>query len=483
MSVRALALSVLMPGFTGTAVPSWLRDRASEGLGGVCLFGHNAVDAQQVRTLTDDLHRLNPNLLVTSDEEGGSVTRLDAATGSRWPGHASLGALDDEQATYDVGAGLGAQARAAGVDVVLAPVVDVNSEPDNPVIGIRSFGATPELVARHGAALVRGVQSAGVHACAKHFPGHGATRTDSHVDLPVVDADEATWRGRDLAPFRAVVDADVHCVMTAHVVVSAVDREPATMSAKLLRMLRDELGFGGAIFTDAVDMRAISDRVGRAAGAVRALAAGVDMVCIGNPAFPDPYDEEAAVEEVVAAVEKAVADGTLPVARLEEASRRVAALALPVAHGRPVVDGDQRAAGAAVAARALRVRGEVRVDGPAVVLVPRPEIGYAAGRVPSALACELGERRPDWDVTEVDGPDQALAALRDGYGAVLVVEGPHGAAQTRTVGAVLDAAPDAVVVYGRLPRDDDPGERTIHSYGTGAAAAVAVADLLTGGTR
>lgn len=481
MTVRQLALSVLMPGFTGTTAPQWLRDRAAEGLGGVCLFGQNADSADQVRALTDELHAARPELLVASDEEGGSVTRLDTGRGSRWPGHATLGALDDERATFDVACGLGAQAHAAGVDIVLAPVLDVNSEPDNPVIGARSFGATPELVSRHGVAFARGVQSAGVHACAKHYPGHGATRTDSHVDLPVVDVDEQTWRDRDLAPFRDAVDAGVHCVMTAHVVVPAVDDEPATMSPVMLRTLREELGFEGVVLTDAVDMRAISDGVGRAEGAVRALAAGVDMVCVGNPLFPDPYDEEAAVEEIVEAVEKAVADGTLPLTRLEEASRRVATLTRPQGTAPATADDQQRVTGVAVAARALRVRGEVRVDGPAVVLVPGAKVGYAAGRVPSALVRELRQRRPDWEVAEVSGPSEARDALRQGRRPVVVVEGQHNPAHTDIVAAVLDAAPDAVVVYGGLARDEDRGTHTVHSFGTGAATATAVADLLTGG--
>ncbi|MBA2465651.1 MAG: glycoside hydrolase family 3 protein, partial [Nocardioidaceae bacterium] len=334
-SLRPLALSVLLPGFTGTTLPGWLRSAVAEGLGGVCLFGHNVEGPEQVRALTAALRAERTDVLVASDEEGGSVTRLDAGLGSPWPGAATLGALDDPDATYGVALGLGREARAAGVDLVLAPVLDVNCEPDNPVIGVRSFGATSELVARHGVAFTRGLRDADVIACAKHFPGHGATRTDSHVGLPVLDVDVETWRGRDLPPFESAVAAGVPSIMTAHVVVRALDADPATTSAPVLRILRDDLGFDGAIVSDALDMRAISDGVGRAAGAVRALAAGVDLLCVGNPVFPDGYDEEGVLEEIVDAIVTAVLTGALPRARLEDASRRVAALGPRWAAGGP----------------------------------------------------------------------------------------------------------------------------------------------------
>jgi beta-N-acetylhexosaminidase len=476
---RALALSVLMPGFTGTTVPAWLRDRVQDGLAGVCLFGQNVDSDQQVRELTADLHAIRPGVLVSADEEGGSVSRLDGAA-SRWPGHATLGALDDEQATYDVAAGLATQARAAGVDIVLAPVVDVNSEPDNPVIGVRSFGATPDLVARHGAAFVRGLQDHGVAACVKHYPGHGATRTDSHLELPVLDVAEDLWRRRDLAPFAAAVAASARCVMTAHVVVRAVDEEPATMSRRLLAMLREDLGFEGVVVSDALDMRAISAGVGRAAGAVRALAAGVDLLCVGNPVFPDGYDEEAAVDEIVEAVDKAVADGVLPPDRLEQAARRVGRLrGQPPAA--PVDRGQQLREGVAVARRAIDVHGDVHIDGPeAVVLVPTPRIAYAAGRTSSALVAALVDRRPGWQVVEVDDAAAAAEAVDESRPTLVVVEGRPDPRNAEVVRAVLRRRPDAVVVYGGLARPDDAGERTMHTYGAGAATALAAVELLLG---
>ena len=185
MSIEALAHAAVVTGFVGPTVPDWLARRIDAGLGGVCWFAQNVADHDQATKLAAELHGLGP-VLVMSDEEGGDVTRLEAATGSSYPAHAALGALDDAEATRRVAAAMGGFLAHVGIDVALAPVVDVNADPRNPVIGTRSFGATADLVARHGAAFVAGLQGAGVAACAKHFPGHGSTHTDSHLALPTV---------------------------------------------------------------------------------------------------------------------------------------------------------------------------------------------------------------------------------------------------------------------------------------------------------
>jgi beta-N-acetylhexosaminidase len=483
--LRRLALSVVLPGFTGTEVPAWVGRLLEAGMAGVCLFGQNIETTDQVRTLTRDLHATRPGVLVTSDEEGGTVTRLEVRNGSSWPGHGTLGALDDVQATYDVAACVGALARWHGIDVVLAPVVDVNSEPDNPVIGVRSFGAGPDLVARHGAAFVGGLQASGVAACAKHYPGHGATRVDSHLDLPVLDVDAATLRDRDLPPFGAAVKAGVRCVMTGHLVVRALDPLPATYSAPLLRILREELGFEGVVISDALDMRAVSARVGLAAGGVQALAAGVDLLCVGNPVFPDGYDEEAAALELVDAIEEAVRDGRLSEARLQEASARVADLA---AWAQPTADApppDPRAAlelGTKIARRALRTSGDVTVAGDAVVLVPRTPVGIAAGRGQTWLQAVLRQRRPSWEVVERYDVG-AIGRLLGGRGnrdLLLVVDGRPDRATDDAVRTVLAHDPDAVLVHAGPAGTAPPAERSVLTFGGGRAVAEAVADLLLG---
>lgn len=326
-------LAVLMPGFAGTELPVWVADALERGLGGVCLFADNIASPEQLRTLTDAVYALNPLAIVSVDEEGGDVTRLFQRVGSPFPGNAVLGRLDDLDATAAVGAGVGVALAKAGIGLTLAPDVDVNSNPLNPVIGVRAFGADADVVARHGVAWVRGLRSAGVAACAKHFPGHGDTAQDSHLALPVVDADLETLTGRELVPFRALVDHGVESIMTSHIIVEAIDPGvPATFSRRILtELLRDEWGFQGVVVTDALDMAGASAERGMPAAAVAALRAGADLLCLG------PYSTAAQVEAVSEAIAEAVAaaGGTgVPQQRIDEAAARVRALGGAIAHRR-----------------------------------------------------------------------------------------------------------------------------------------------------
>ena len=486
--LRALAASVVLPGFHGTTVPDWLHRELEQGLAGVCLFGQNVATPDQVRQLGDALHAVRPGVLVASDEEGGTVTRLEVHGGSRWPSHVALGALDDPEATYAVAAGIGARARAAGVDLVLAPDADVTSEPDNPVIGVRSFGGTADLVGRHASVFVRGLQDHGVAACVKHFPGHGATRTDSHLALPVLDVDPQTLRARDLPPFAAAVAAGTRCVMTAHVVVPGLDTEPATMSPVLLRLLREELGFEGVVVSDGLDMKAISSGVGRAAGGVRALAAGVDLLCLGNPAYPTVDDDEHVAVEAVDAVVGAVRSGVLAESRLVEASHRVADLAAWCAQAPrpvPLSDDEALATGTGLAARSLQVRGDVALAGDAAVVTVCAPFDYAAGVHESSLVAALRRARPDWTHLQVGNPDDVVAVTDAAAGKELLVlvEKRMTAPLRASLDALLARWPRAVVVYRGLPDPSDPGTRTVHTQGGGRASAEAAADLLLEGQR
>jgi len=313
------ALATLMPGFEGTELPEWLERRLRQGLGGVCLFGENVDSPDQLRELTNAIYAANPLAIVSIDEEGGDVSRLYQRTGSPFPGNAVLGRLADEGVAFRVGEQVGWELRRAGVSLTLAPDVDVNSNPDNPVIGIRSFGADPLEVGRLGAAWTRGVQSTGVAANAKHFPGHGDTAQDSHVALPTIDADVATLRSRDLPPFRAAIDAGVETIMTSHLMVPAIDAEmPATFSKPILHdLLRHELGFNGVIVSDALDMRGASGKVGIPRAAVLALGAGCDLLCIGTK------NTDAQIAEIVDTVEAALQTGDLDAPRLANAVHRV----------------------------------------------------------------------------------------------------------------------------------------------------------------
>src|SRR4051794_23901293 len=232
------AAACLFPGFDGLTAPDWVR---RGGFRGVVLFARNIRDPDQLADLTASL----PGLLVAVDEEGGDVTRLEVAEGSSFPGNLALGAADDVALTRRVAAALGGELAAVGVNFDLAPVADVIVDPANPIVGVRSFGSDAALVSRHVAAFVEGLQSVGVTACAKHFPGHGESLADSHLELPSVETDRETLYTRALPPFRAAVEAGVRAVMTAHVRFAALDDEPATLSAKVIGLLRSELGFDG----------------------------------------------------------------------------------------------------------------------------------------------------------------------------------------------------------------------------------------------
>src|SRR5581483_1884789 len=233
--LRRLALGVLQPGFVGTEAPEWVLRAIADGLASVVLFARNIASPDQVARLTARLRAENPDLVIAIDEEAGDVTRIESATGSTRPGNFALGAVDDEELTEAVARDLGRQLHAAGISLDYAPSVDVNSNPDNPIIGVRSFGVDAGLVSRHAAAWIRGLQAAGVAACAKHFPGHGDVAVDSHHGLPCYDADTERIAAEALPPFRAALEAGARAVMSAHLLVPAYDPdEPATLSSRLL---------------------------------------------------------------------------------------------------------------------------------------------------------------------------------------------------------------------------------------------------------
>lgn len=316
-------LATLLPGFTGPRLPPWMADALAEGLGGVCLFASNIGSTEQLRELVTEIRHHNPRALITLDEEGGDVTRLfHHRGGSPFPGNGVLGRIDDVEVTATAARRLAEAVLVAGVGATFAPVADVNSEADNPVIGTRSFGSDAELVARHVAAWVGAARERGLVSCAKHFPGHGDTDADSHVALPVVRADLGLLRRRELRPFAAAIEAGVEMMMTSHLVVPALDPErPATFSTRILgELLREELGFTGVVVSDALDMAGASATSGIPQAAVCALAAGCDLLCLGAST------DERQLAEVRHGMTEAVATGALSADRLREAAERVRAL-------------------------------------------------------------------------------------------------------------------------------------------------------------
>jgi len=378
-SLEELALRVQLPAFAGTTLPGDYAELLAEGLGGVCYFGSNTADGPAaVAALSAAIKVANPRAVIAVDEEGGDVTRLHALDGSPVLGPAALGAADDLALTRDTGRAIGAEMAAVGINLDFGPVADVNSNPDNPVIGTRSFGTEPAPAAAHVAAWVTGLQEAGVAACAKHFPGHGDTAQDSHLELPTVEADLETLFARELVPFAAAVEVGIASVMTSHIVVPALDAElPGTLSAPVLGLLRDRLGYDGVIVSDALDMAGASAGRGIPAAAVLSLAAGADLLCIG------PEKPAALVRETQDAIVAAVHDGRLSRERLEDAVARIDRmldeLAEPAAYD---VDADAQLEGAR---RALLVEGELPDLSDAVVVSVATAANIAIGEVPWGL--------------------------------------------------------------------------------------------------
>jgi beta-N-acetylhexosaminidase len=333
-------LATLLPGFAGTSLPVWLRDRLRAGLGGVCLFAQNISSPGQLRSLTDAILAANPYAIIAIDEEGGDVTRLFAATGAPFPGNAVLGRLDDLTTTRETAAAIGWSLRRAGCTVNFAPCVDVNSRSDNPVIGVRSFSSDAERVARHGRAWVEGLQSTGVAASAKHFPGHGDTAQDSHVSLPVVNRSLDELHRRELLPFVGAIEAGCRLIMTSHILLPQVDpNHPATMSRIVLHdLLRGELGFSGVVVSDALDMAGASGSLGMAKAAVAALQADCDLLCLGTE------NTDTQLADIELAVRNAVAAGTLGANRVREAVSRVRGLAAELGAARRAAEEPQSSA-------------------------------------------------------------------------------------------------------------------------------------------
>ena len=464
----------LLLGFEGQTAPERIRRLAADGLGGVVLFADNLGEPDDVARLIATLRSERPELLVALDEEGGTVTRLEARHGSSFPDSLTLGTVDDVRLTRAVAGSIAGTLAAVGANVNLAPVVDVNSNPANPVIGVRSFGADPRKVAAHGVAFVEGTQDRGVAACAKHFPGHGDTTVDSHFGLPRIGRDVQQLQEVELVPFRAAIEAGVEAVMTAHICFSALDDAPATLSRRIVTgLLREELGFSGVVMTDALEMGAIAQSVGVAQGAVRSLQAGADLLCIGT---------EATQEDARLALRAAARDGSLPLERLEEAASRVDRLADAARAPEP---GDvDRGLGLRAARRGLCAAGEIRLAAPPVVIELRSARRGGIGGASGSLLEEISVREPAADGARFDTrpPDvEALLARADGRALVVAVEEPHRHGWQREVlERVRAARPEAIVVTLGVPDPQPLDPPTLVAPGRARVVVAAAAERLLG---
>jgi beta-N-acetylhexosaminidase len=482
--IRTLAAGVICVGFEGTKIDGQLASQLEKTpFAGIILFARNTETLAQTRALTDRIRELLDQPIIAIDQEGGRVTRLRDGV-EELPAMLALAATGDEELAQRAGAQIAFDLRRAGVNVDFAPVLDLAIFPQNTAIGARAFGDNPEIVANLAGAVARGLRSRGIAATFKHFPGHGSTAVDSHLDLPVIEIDEATYRARDLVPFIRLLPG-AEAVMTAHIIVQTLDPQlPATLSPRILTdLLRKEAGFRGVCFTDCMQMDAIAKGIGTAPGAVQALIAGADCVLIS-------HSVELALE-VIQRIVDAVEAGALSRERLQEAYERVrslrAGLSLPLPiEAAPPYSGIGREIGR----RAVTlIRGTAPADaGNSVILSFEGTTMEGVQGLHSyhpSLGSGIPQVRIPLDPQEVE-VDAALAALRrlEKRPIVLARRAHVYPAQAAAIERVLQAFPGALLISTREPFDAflfPKAADVVATYGDDAPSMAGLADVIFGG--
>jgi len=499
-SLREQVGRMLLVGFEGLHAPDPILRWLAEGqIGGVILFARNVESPAQLAELVRTVQAAAKHPpLIAIDQEGGIVARLRAGF-TESPGAMALGAADSEELAEQVAAALGAELHALGINFNLAPVVDIGHDSSNPVISTRTLGAQAARVSRLAVAQVRGFQSQGVGACAKHFPGHGNTPTDSHVSLPVVRGSlDFLWE-TDLVPFRATVEAGIASVMISHVKFEALDPEyPSTMSHKIITgLLREEVGFEGLIVTDCMEMQAITQNYGAGESAVRAALAGVDAMFFSHTV----PNQQAAFDALLAAAES----GRLSQAQIAAAHARLDAF---VARFPACPPGDlsaiRQANHLAVCAAAAQA-GTVLVSGGTDALPLRPGaqriavIEFASQMETLALdqtsstglRAALHAQAPTVEHLALNAADPQPAALeqarrlaREADVTLVATRSAHLIPRQRAIAQeLLDLAPRAILVCLRNPYDAETlsgADAVLCTCGDGTPSLRAAVDALLG---
>ncbi|WP_422115516.1 glycoside hydrolase family 3 N-terminal domain-containing protein [Brachybacterium sp. UNK5269] len=474
-------LGVLMAPFTGTELPDWVGEVLEAGLASVILFGHNTPDLATTGRLARAIHARSEQCVIAIDEEGGDVSRLQAGTGSALPTAWALGEVDDIELTRHVGKALGDLLAACDLDLDLAPVLDVSTDPANPVIGTRAFGDDPDRVAAHARAFATGLVEAGLGTCAKHFPGHGATATDSHTALPLIELEHRQFATEHLAPWRIVPWLDG--VMTAHVLVPALGQGPASLSPWARPLLERTIGgtFRGLLITDALDMAAVATDPGSGEAAVRALEAGADLLCLGSSLGRDDRQLLRAAHDAVLA---AVDCGRLSASTLRERAAHTRSVLRTLRTRRrfvPAPDPDvalRRAEqlGAQAAARAVRAR-HARLDlRPALVVDLRHRAQHASGARSQQLVDALREQGVHAGIR--DYPDQVDRAPQ----LLALTRLPRSDPEERDrLQALLARRPDTIVVHTGVPDAASDHRRLVLAHGAGRTMMRAAVALMMRG--
>ena len=457
-------LSTFSPGFGGAAVPEWIKPWLENGLGSVTLFASNTPSFEAAANLIKDLRSYNPEVLIAIDEEGGDVTRLFVREGSRYSTPALLGQCDDENLTYRSYNSMGSVLRELGIDITYAPVADVVAFENNPIVGVRSFGMSTDVVTRHVAAAVKGLQSAGVGACVKHFPGHGAVLEDSHHDLPHIKMTLADYESQHVFPFKHAIDSGVSSVMIGHLIAEALDRNfPASLSSKVIRdYLRGVLHFDGLVVTDALDMGAIGGPSKIHESALKALTAGADLLC-----FSGMGDQSGFVSSSFDWIKSAVDSGALSINSLQESEQRITSwrsLNKTSIETNSSVDFKDLISG-------FEISGSVELEPGAVNLV---EIGtkptIAAGDVSWGMHRELRAVGIACDIHASDAETLAtkklVVAFRDAY---------RDAPLLATLRRLNERYPEAIFIDMGWPTREFTPKNLIRAFGSSAVIAQAVA--------
>ncbi|HEX9109217.1 MAG TPA: glycoside hydrolase family 3 N-terminal domain-containing protein, partial [Longimicrobiales bacterium] len=477
MELEEIIRQKLMISFNGMQAPEkLLEDLRRRPLGGVTLFrAMNYQGLAQMRALTGSLQAAARSggrlpLLIGVDQEGGQLMEL--GDGTPFPGNMALGAAGDENLAHRVGRAIGLELAAVGVNVDYAPAIDVASNPDNPGIGVRSFGQDPARVARLGAAMVAGMQSAGIAATAKHFPGYGDIVVDSHYSTPVVPHSLERLREVEMPPFRAAVEAGVWMVMTAHLALPALNDGadmPATLSRPVLTgLLRKELEFQGVIITDAMNMGAIAQGQALLVDCIASLAAGADLLLL--------VSDEAETEALYQGLLHAARRRLLNPREMADSAGRVLALKRWLAGVEQpplaVVGGDMHQKLALEVARRattvvrntagllpLRLKPSDRV----AVVFPRPEDltpADTSSYVAPQMAAALRKRHPNVDefILPLNPSAEETAAFREqarSYDLVVAgtISAPFYPGQAALVQSLLDSGAPTVAVALRTPYD------------------------------
>lgn len=500
LSLEQKVGQVFMFGFQGQSAEDAAYAVRDLKAGGIIYFARNLSDVRTTSALSRSLQDMAAGscaapLLIAADQEGGLVSRLTRGLPGM-PGPMALAATGDPGLAERVSRAIGTQLRAAGVNVDLAPVLDVNDNPANPVIGVRSFASDPSVVAEFGRAAVRGLLASGVGPVGKHFPGHGNTAVDSHLDLPVLSQTMDRLDRVELAPFRAAISEGLPAIMTAHIVFRAIDPDnPATMSAPVLQgLLRHRMGFAGAIMTDCMEMQAVARGPGVAKASVRAFKAGADLVLIS-------HTRELQVEAFNALLE-AVRSGEVSEKRLNESVERVLSLKSRLGVPNPLDPGDADTPDMRALSRdahrrsvtVLRSEPELlplrRQQGSVAIVAATLEPSVHAGVVTTAAgataAAALSEalRARGVSARVVPAAQAVTTEAKTGRATIVVTQNAwKDAGQAGAARKLIEAAPRAVVVAVRDPYDAVTlaSARTFMcSYSPRPEAMEAVATVLTG---